>query len=245
MAGLGRKVFTAGDVLTASDVQNYLMDQTVMNFAGTAARSSAIATPTTGMTTYIGTTGTATIPQIESYTGSSFQTLYGQTLVANVSFTSTATVQINNVFTSAYDNYLIVMRYTQNTSTGDLSYQNSLSGTPAATGYGGNGYVAYANGLSTNGFVTGAGGFTGTKLSIANSQASIGNFITATINSPALASATTFITNFYGRSTGYGGNTSAFISGIHETATAYDGMTITTSAGTMTGNIRVYGLRNS
>ena len=49
MAGLGRKVFTAGDVLTASDVQSYLMDQTVMNFAGTAARSSAIATPTDGM----------------------------------------------------------------------------------------------------------------------------------------------------------------------------------------------------
>ena len=49
MAGSGRKVFTAGDVLTASDVQNYLMDQTTMVFAGTAARSSAIATPTEGM----------------------------------------------------------------------------------------------------------------------------------------------------------------------------------------------------
>jgi hypothetical protein len=49
MAGLGRKVFTAGDVLTASDVQSYLQDQTLMVFAGTAARSSAIATPTEGM----------------------------------------------------------------------------------------------------------------------------------------------------------------------------------------------------
>jgi hypothetical protein len=49
MAGLGRKVFTAGDVLTASDVQNYLQDQTVMVFAGTAARSSAIPTPSEGM----------------------------------------------------------------------------------------------------------------------------------------------------------------------------------------------------
>lgn len=49
MAGLGRKTFTAGDVLTASDVQSYLQDQSVMVFAGTAARSSAIATPTEGM----------------------------------------------------------------------------------------------------------------------------------------------------------------------------------------------------
>jgi hypothetical protein len=49
MAGLGRKVFTAGDVLTASQVQDYLQDQTIMVFAGTAARSSAIPAPTEGM----------------------------------------------------------------------------------------------------------------------------------------------------------------------------------------------------
>jgi hypothetical protein len=49
MAGSGRRVFTAGDVLTASQIQDYLQDQTVMVFAGTAARSSAIATPTEGM----------------------------------------------------------------------------------------------------------------------------------------------------------------------------------------------------
>jgi hypothetical protein len=49
MAGSGKKTFTAGDVLTASDVNNYLMDQTVMVFGGTAARSSAIPTPSEGM----------------------------------------------------------------------------------------------------------------------------------------------------------------------------------------------------
>jgi hypothetical protein len=49
MAGQGRKVFTAGDVLTASQVQDYLQDQAVMVFAGTAARSSAIASPSEGM----------------------------------------------------------------------------------------------------------------------------------------------------------------------------------------------------
>jgi len=49
MAGQGRRVFTAGDVLTASQVQDFLQDQTVMVFAGTAARSSAIATPSEGM----------------------------------------------------------------------------------------------------------------------------------------------------------------------------------------------------
>jgi hypothetical protein len=48
-----RKVFTAGEVLAASDVNDFLMDQTVMSFAGTAARGSAITTPVEGMVTYL------------------------------------------------------------------------------------------------------------------------------------------------------------------------------------------------
>jgi hypothetical protein len=48
-----RKVFTAGEVLAASDVNSFLMDQQVMTFAGTAARGSAIGTATQGMVTYL------------------------------------------------------------------------------------------------------------------------------------------------------------------------------------------------
>jgi phosphatidate phosphatase APP1 len=69
MAGSGRKTFTAGEVLTASDVNGYLMDQMVMNFAGTAARASAIPTPSEGMVTHIGG-GT-----VEVYDGSAWVTL--------------------------------------------------------------------------------------------------------------------------------------------------------------------------
>jgi hypothetical protein len=52
MPGLGRKTFIATEVLTAANVNGYLMDQAVMVFAGTAARSSAIGTPSEGMVTY-------------------------------------------------------------------------------------------------------------------------------------------------------------------------------------------------
>lgn len=52
MAGLGRKVWTAGEVLAAADVNGYLMDQTVMVFDNAAARSSAIGTPAEGMMAY-------------------------------------------------------------------------------------------------------------------------------------------------------------------------------------------------
>ncbi len=73
MAGLGRKVFTAGEVLTAANVQGYLMDQTVMVFAGTAARASAIATASEGMISYL-SDGTGS-QALEYYNGSAWVTL--------------------------------------------------------------------------------------------------------------------------------------------------------------------------
>ena len=48
-----RKVFTAGEVLTAADVNSNLMDQAVMTFADAAARTSAISSPVEGMLTYL------------------------------------------------------------------------------------------------------------------------------------------------------------------------------------------------
>jgi len=56
MAGLGRKVFVAGEVLTAAEVQGYLMDQTIMVFLNPAERDAEIPSPTEGMHAYL--TGT-------------------------------------------------------------------------------------------------------------------------------------------------------------------------------------------
>jgi hypothetical protein len=53
-----RKVFTAGEVLSASDVNTFLMDQMIQSFAGTAARGSALPTPSEGMITYLADTNT-------------------------------------------------------------------------------------------------------------------------------------------------------------------------------------------
>lgn len=53
MAGLGRKVWSAGDVLAAAEVNGYLMDQAVMVFDDAAARTAAIAAPSEGMIAYL------------------------------------------------------------------------------------------------------------------------------------------------------------------------------------------------
>ena len=53
MAGAGFKTFSVGEVLTATNVNTYLMQQTVMVFATASARSSAITAPSEGMVTYL------------------------------------------------------------------------------------------------------------------------------------------------------------------------------------------------
>ena len=68
MAGAGYKLFASGDVLTASDVNTYLQDQTIMVFASTSARDTALnSVKSEGMFVYI--TGTNTL---QFYDGSSW-----------------------------------------------------------------------------------------------------------------------------------------------------------------------------
>ena len=63
----GRKVFEANEILTASDVNSFLMDQSVMVFADEAARTTAIETPSAGMLTYLQDTNA-----YESWDGSAY-----------------------------------------------------------------------------------------------------------------------------------------------------------------------------
>lgn len=69
MAGLGRKTFVAGDVLTAAQVQGFLQDQAIMVFAGTSARGTGISSPSEGMFAYLNDSNTLTF-----YDGANWQT---------------------------------------------------------------------------------------------------------------------------------------------------------------------------
>ena len=53
MAGLGFKTFASGEVLTAANVNGYLMEQTVMAFTSASARDVSIASPSAGMFAYL------------------------------------------------------------------------------------------------------------------------------------------------------------------------------------------------
>lgn len=89
------KTFTAGTTLPASDVNTYLMKQAVMVFANSAARASAITSPTEGMLTYLSDTNVLNIYDGSAWVGAvNTGSLNGYTGVtyADVAFTMNTTL---------------------------------------------------------------------------------------------------------------------------------------------------------
>ena len=73
MAGAGYKLFATGDVLTAAQVNTYLNEQTVMVFADSAARTTALSgVLAEGMMSYLQDTNA-----VEVYTGSAWVAVGG------------------------------------------------------------------------------------------------------------------------------------------------------------------------
>lgn len=251
MAGAGRRIFQPGEVLTASNTMNYLMDQAVQVFAGTAARGSAIGTAVSeGMVSYRKDTH-----NLEAYTGSSWDQVSltkntglvpmiaptvnfsGGTATANslgvISFTSVTSLQLNNVFNATYRNYRIVLNY-NSSATNTLRFRMVTSGTPyTATNYGWGGQWGNSSGSSS--VYSGSGfdwGF------IADTQASNVNLIVSDISSPF----ETQTSHVFTTQSVWNG---AFLGGYHgnmiNAGVSWDGMIIYPTAGNITGTIQVYG----
>jgi hypothetical protein len=235
MAGLGRKEWSPGDTLNAADVNGYLMDQSVMVFAGTAARASAIPTPSAGMVAY------STATQLEYYDGAAWEPVGiapGLVCVGSANPSAAATVSIDNCFSSTYDNYLVVSRLSR-TDAGNINLRYRVSGVDATgANYNNQAVQAGANSASAGGsFSTGQT----SAIAIGDSGGVDNNSASITITSPALATPTNAMsTNSY-----LNGTVIAITGSYHSLSTAYDGITIFPAAGTITGNIRVYGYANS
>jgi hypothetical protein len=159
----------------------------------------------------------------------------GLTFITSASPSSTATVNINNCFSSTYQNYVIYFNLTGTAGT-DILYRLRASGTDATTGY--TNQVLQANGSTVNAnrntdpyWSSGATRTSGNTFSITN----ISNpFATAASSIYALA-----------QDPANGGAFVDIRSGSHSTATSYDGITIYVNSGNITGSIRVYGVSNS
>jgi hypothetical protein len=229
---MSRKVFTAGEVLAAADVNSFLMDQTVMSFAGTAARGSAIPTPTLGMYTHLEDAPART----QFWNGSAWVSPFGSTLVSSASFSGVSTFAMNNIFTSEFDNYKIFVLV--NRTSGALRFQMNSGGTPAT----GANYVYIGWDVNQSGGSGVLGAFDQTSIQV---QGASSPPIPAeiTLFDPAKAAATR---GHYTATFGDGNQQMSLnIATLrHSLTNSYDGLLWSVSSGTMSGNIRVYGMRN-
>jgi len=205
MAGLGRKVFTAGEVLRAADVNGYLMDQTVQVYAGTAARGSAIGTATTeGMITYLADTN-----KLQAATGTATWVDVSSKIVQVVQGTLTTTASSSS--TSFTDTGLsVTITPTVNTSTILLICQGNASITYPSS-FNSTAQFRLTGGNSSNFVGDAASNRTRTAIHLRSASAWIPADTSVPFNitymdSPATTSATTYKLQYkYGESGAGGG----------------------------------------
>lgn len=82
----GFKVFAVGEVLTAADVNDYLMEQSIGIFADSTARDAQITSPIEGQFAYLADTNTLTY-----YSGSSWASYIGEGDITGVTITTAGT----------------------------------------------------------------------------------------------------------------------------------------------------------
>jgi hypothetical protein len=92
-AGLGFKDFTTGEVLTANDVDGYLM-QGVWVFASAAARTAAVTSPQEGNMSYLKDTNS-----VEYYSGSAWVAVGGAATPTWTNYTPVVTAQTGSITT--------------------------------------------------------------------------------------------------------------------------------------------------
>jgi len=82
----GFKVFAVGEVLTAADVNDYLMEQSIGIFASSTTRDAQITSPIEGQFAYLADSNTLTY-----YSGSSWASYIGEGDITGVTITTAAT----------------------------------------------------------------------------------------------------------------------------------------------------------
>ena len=199
-----------------------------MVFGGTAARSSAIPTPSEGMTTYRTDTN-----QLETFDGTEYRGMSGLQLVKKQDIgTGVSSIVVSDAFSATYENYKILITGGVGSASGDFSwiltgitsgyYNNLINQTWGSGPVSGLGQSNVANGLWIGGYATNA------------------MYAEMDIQSPFLNKITTMQARNFGVAVGTSvGLSSCFINNT----TSATGITFSTAGGqTVTGgSIYIYG----
>jgi hypothetical protein len=240
--GSGFRTFTAGEVLTASNVQNYLMDQSVMVFGGSAARSSAIGTANfeEGMVSYLTDTD-----KVEAYNGTDWvsvapTTSQGLTLINTTSFSGVSSVSLPaDTFTATYDNYKILFSLTAFGTSGTITGRLRAAGSDNTANYSNGTYevrtnntsAIYAANVSQSSFTF-------------NICSSVSGQTTGSYSFDLITPKPAVVTKLMGFSTGHTTDDSAakylYLMGLHTSTNSFDSFSFI-FPGSSSGNVSAYG----
>jgi len=153
---------------------------------------------------------------------------------AETAFSAVASFTADNVFTSSYTNYFLTLRYTSSASAPLMQF--AVGGVAAATNYN---YQLISADSTT---VAASRSTAQTSALIAgDSGGDFKSFAYVNISGPQLAEPTDYISKSLRNSGAYTSPIILDIAGNHSTATAYDGIKVLVSSGTMTGTYAIYG----
>jgi hypothetical protein len=227
-----RKNFEGFSILDAEDVNTYLMDQAVMSFANTAARSSAIPSPTDGMVSWLQNTD-----QLEIYNGSSWSdpfTKPSYVFISRTIFSGVLALSIGDIFSNKYNDYKVIIEYDNTASNFTFnSFQMLYSPIVENSAYKSGEYEVGVRSAVTAASTTASGGF----ISLGQASNVAGYGMEIDIYSPYLTTTTRFTSQSVGASLQFSG-------GAVETSRSYDGIRLT-GLGNSSGIVLVYGKKES
>ena len=155
----------------------------------------------------------------------------------NTTTLSGATTNVDSVFTSTYDNYLIQLSMDSNTSVGALTMQLRASGTATTTGY----YYAVRQTDWAGVAATAANGSNAASARLGTHFNGSPSPVTFQMFNPNKALRTTFQGLSQGGDTGASGS-QMYMGGFQSATTQFDGFSIV--GGSQTGKVRIYGYSN-
>ena len=228
---------TPNSVKSAYDLANAAVAKSIVDAKGDLIAATAADTVSR---LAVGTNGQVLTADSAEATGLKWATAGGGsfTWIATANFTGSSSIDLSNVFSSTYENYFLVGNYTS-TDNNDLNYRYRVSGADNSTSNYNRGTMDVAAGVYTGG---------------RGANQTNGRLGPTRVSGSRMSVTGHFIAPFLAQTKHSQTRTSVNSSDIIEqnftdigfnAATSFTGLTVYPGAGTVTGTISIFGIRNS